>query len=175
MGARFRKAINLGPVRFTISKSGISYSVGTKGLRVTKTAAGRVRTTATIPGTGVSFVKEKSLSSNKKLSASNIKSSEPIREKRQEKGSSEPVSGERYEGPLPESLLCGEESLQEAARVVIGCGGASPVILQRKMGIGYSQSARLIDMLFERGIIGPYKIGEPREILFSPENNGGNI
>lgn len=58
MGLRFRKSKNFGPFRVTVSKSGISSSVGVKGFRVTKTAAGRVRTTASIPGTGISYVKE---------------------------------------------------------------------------------------------------------------------
>lgn len=60
MGIRFRKSKNIGPFRFTLSKSGISTSVGVKGFRVTKTASGRVRTTASIPGTGISYIKETS-------------------------------------------------------------------------------------------------------------------
>lgn len=58
MGLRFRKSKKIGPFRVTMSKSGISYSAGVKGFRVTKTASGRVRTTASIPGTGISYVKE---------------------------------------------------------------------------------------------------------------------
>lgn len=58
MGLRFRKSKKFGPVRITLSKTGISSSVGVKGFRVTKTASGRVRTTASIPGTGISYVKE---------------------------------------------------------------------------------------------------------------------
>jgi hypothetical protein len=38
----------------TFSKSGVSYSAGTKGYRVTRTASGRVQHTASIPGTGIS-------------------------------------------------------------------------------------------------------------------------
>jgi len=61
MGFRYRKSINLGGgARITISKSGIGYSWGRKGFRFTKTASGRTRTTAYIPGTGLSFVKESS-------------------------------------------------------------------------------------------------------------------
>lgn len=58
MGFRFRKSLNLGPLRINFSKSGIGYSVGNKFARVTKKANGGVRTTATIPGTGISHVKE---------------------------------------------------------------------------------------------------------------------
>lgn len=59
MGFRLRKSINLGHrVKVNLSKSGIGYSVGVPGLRITKTAKGHVRTTASIPGTGISYVSE---------------------------------------------------------------------------------------------------------------------
>ena len=51
MGMRFSKSINLGGgLRMNLSKSGVGFSAGTKGFRVTKTAKGRTRTTASIPG-----------------------------------------------------------------------------------------------------------------------------
>jgi hypothetical protein len=174
MGARFRKAINMGPFRLTFSKTGISYSVGAKGLRITKTASGRVRTTASIPGTGISYVKEKNIS-NKSIPDTMVKGKikTPVPAPSECRERPEPVISERYEGALPESVLNGEIILQEAARVVIGRGEASIEILQRELNVGYTQAARLIDTLFKLGIIGPYKIGEPRDILFSPEDNGG--
>lgn len=59
MGLRFRKSINLGGgFRINISKSGIGYSWGVKGFRVTKTAKGKIKTTTTIPGMGISYSKE---------------------------------------------------------------------------------------------------------------------
>ena len=57
MGLRYRKSINLGPLRINLSKSGVGYSVGVKGYRVTKKATGGYRTTASIPGTGIQYVK----------------------------------------------------------------------------------------------------------------------
>ena len=50
----YRKSAKLGGIRVTASKSGISYSAGVKGARVTKQANGRVKTTVSIPGTGIS-------------------------------------------------------------------------------------------------------------------------
>lgn len=70
MGFRFRKNINFGPFRLNLSKSGIGYSIGGKGFRVTKKAGGGHRTTASIPGTGISYVKD---SSKKKTSTSSHK------------------------------------------------------------------------------------------------------
>lgn len=58
MGFRFRKSKNLGPFRVTVSKSGVSTSFGGKGARITKTASGKVRTTLSVPGTGISYVTE---------------------------------------------------------------------------------------------------------------------
>lgn len=55
MGWRFRKSYNMGPFRVNLSKSGIGYSFGGKFFRVTKTASGQKRTTATLPGTGISY------------------------------------------------------------------------------------------------------------------------
>lgn len=65
MGFRFRKSVNVGGVRVNFSKSGVGYSVGTKGARITKTANGRTRTTAGIPGTGLSYVSETSSKSKR--------------------------------------------------------------------------------------------------------------
>ena len=58
MGLRFRKSIKMGPARINFSKSGIGYSVGGKGFRATKKAGGGYRATASIPGTGISYVKD---------------------------------------------------------------------------------------------------------------------
>lgn len=50
---QFRKSKKMGPLRVTASKSGVSYSTGVKGARITKGADGKVRGTVGIPGTGV--------------------------------------------------------------------------------------------------------------------------
>ncbi len=61
MGFRFRKSVNLGGgFKVNLNKSGVGYSWGTKGVRYTKTAAGKKRTTLSIPGTGISYVSEAS-------------------------------------------------------------------------------------------------------------------
>ena len=59
MGLRFHKRINLGMgFRINISKSGIGYSWGGPGYRVSHMPNGRVRKTYSIPGTGISYVEE---------------------------------------------------------------------------------------------------------------------
>ena len=72
MGFRFRKSINLGGgFRINLSKSGIGYSFGTKGFRVTKKAKGGTRYTASIPGTGISYVEETGKKSQSRSNAEN--------------------------------------------------------------------------------------------------------
>jgi len=54
---------------------------------------------------------------------------------------------------------------EEAREIVIEAKKASTSFLQRKLRIGYSRAARLIDMLEDRGIVGPADGSRPREIL----------
>lgn len=59
-----------------------------------------------------------------------------------------------------------EDDLYEDARVaVIEAGKASTSYLQRKLRVGYSRAARLMDLLEENGVIGPQDGSKPREIL----------
>lgn len=59
-----------------------------------------------------------------------------------------------------------EDDLYEDARTaVIEAGKASTSYLQRKLRIGYSRASRLIDLLEERGVVGPADGSSPREIL----------
>ena len=59
MGIRYRKSINLPfGFRVNLSKSGVGFSWGRKGIRITRTAKGKVRRTYSIPGAGISYVSE---------------------------------------------------------------------------------------------------------------------
>ena len=57
---RYRKSKNFGPFRINLSKSGVGWSVGGKGFRYTKKANGGSRTTTSIPGSGISWIKDSS-------------------------------------------------------------------------------------------------------------------
>ncbi len=54
---------------------------------------------------------------------------------------------------------------EEAREAVIAAGKASTSYLQRKLKLGYARAARLMDMLEERGVIGPGDGAKPREVL----------
>jgi DNA segregation ATPase FtsK/SpoIIIE, S-DNA-T family len=58
-----------------------------------------------------------------------------------------------------------DELYDEAARIVVSTGQASISYLQRKMRIGFSRAARLVDMMEAEGIVSPGTGGKPREVL----------
>ena len=73
---------------------------------------------------------------------------------------------------LPDDMLSGslndgndDEKYDEAKRVVVENGKASTSFLQRRMGLGYSRAARIIDMMEQRGVVGPADGAKPRAIL----------
>lgn len=64
-----------------------------------------------------------------------------------------------------------EEPLyNDMVEFVVTQGKASASLLQRRFKIGYNRAARAIDILEERGIVGPSNGSKPREVLFKVEN-----
>lgn len=66
----------------------------------------------------------------------------------------------------------GDELLPEAKETVMRAGKASASLLQRRLRVGYSRAARLLDILEEQGVIGPGDGAKPREVLIN--DNGTN-
>lgn len=58
-----------------------------------------------------------------------------------------------------------DDLYEESKEIVIAAGKASTSYLQRKLRIGYARAARLMDILEERGIIGPADGSKPREVI----------
>lgn len=56
---------------------------------------------------------------------------------------------------------------EEARELVIEAGRASTSYLQRRLRLGYARAARMMDMLEERGVVGPADGAKPREILIT--------
>ena len=86
--------------------------------------------------------------------------------------SSEPMAAASANGmPAPAGMTQSKEDqlYRRALEVLQATKRASTSHLQRRMGIGYNHAARLIDLLEERGVIGPAKGAGPREILLDPE------
>lgn len=59
----------------------------------------------------------------------------------------------------------------EIVDFVIKSGKTSASLLQRKYRLGYNRAARMIDLLEERGIVGPPNGSKPREVLVKYDNN----
>jgi len=71
-----------------------------------------------------------------------------------------------------------DELYEPAIEIVIREGRGSCSLLQRALGIGYGRAARLIDFMAEDGIVGEFKSGSAREVLYTWEEwealkNGG--
>ncbi len=68
--------------------------------------------------------------------------------------------------PALEEEFEDDEMLPEAMVVVRQAGKASASLLQRRLRIGYARSARLLDLMEERGIIGPADGAKPRDVYY---------
>lgn len=71
--------------------------------------------------------------------------------------------------------LAKDELYEDAVKAVLETRHASVSVLQRRFGLGYSRAARLIDMMEEEGIVGPYRGSKPREILVALPQKGENV
>jgi len=58
-----------------------------------------------------------------------------------------------------------EALVEQSIEVIRQTNRASVSILQRRLRIGYTRAARIMDLLEERGVVGPGKGAEPRDIL----------
>lgn len=55
--------------------------------------------------------------------------------------------------------------VEDAIQLISETGKASATMLQRKLGVGFARAARIMDMLEERGVVGPQEGAKPREVL----------
>jgi len=74
------------------------------------------------------------------------------------------IPQEEYDDPL----------YNEIVDYAINSGKISASLIQRKYRLGYNRAARIIDLLEERGIVGPQNGSKPREVLVKLENSNNN-
>lgn len=81
---------------------------------------------------------------------------------------------------IPDSHMAGENAPQEeyddplydqVVEFAVQTGKVSASLLQRRFKVGYNRAARIVDLLEERGIVGPQNGSKPREVLVKIENN----
>ncbi len=62
-----------------------------------------------------------------------------------------------------------DDLYDQAARIVVSSGQASISYLQRRLRIGFSRAARLVDMMEADGLVSSGTAGKPREVLVKPD------
>lgn len=62
-----------------------------------------------------------------------------------------------------------DELYNDAKEVVVSAGKASASLLQRRLKVGYARAARLLDILEEKGVVGPGDGAKPREVYIRPD------
>ena len=88
------------------------------------------------------------------------------------KSQAEPVYDEEILREQQKSIFVNgqkDEFYEQAVKVIMESGQASVSILQRRLRLGYTRAARIIDMMEQEGIIGPFEGSKPRKILIDRE------
>ena len=67
-----------------------------------------------------------------------------------------------------------DDLYEEAKQTVQEAGKASTSYIQRKLRVGYARAARLMDILEQKGVIGPADGAKPREVLIGRESSSSN-
>ncbi len=74
------------------------------------------------------------------------------------------ASLEEVDNSLPEGSADQDERFEDAVRVIVETGQASVSMLQRRMRLGYTRAARIVDQMEVAGIVGPSEGSRPRQI-----------
>ena len=85
---------------------------------------------------------------------------ENVQEKERKSGSSSPAA----DAPEDEGT---DELLPAAVEVILETGQASVSMLQRRLKLGYSRAARLVDQMEQKGYVGPFEGSKPRQLLIT--------
>ncbi|MBP7216087.1 MAG: DNA translocase FtsK [Candidatus Omnitrophica bacterium] len=88
------------------------------------------------------------------------------------KEQAEPVYNEEILKEQDKSTLASgekDELYDQAVKIIIESNQASVSILQRRLRLGYTRAARIIDMMEQDGLVGPYEGSKPRKLLVDRE------
>ncbi|CAM3253359.1 FtsK/SpoIIIE family DNA translocase [Rhodothermus bifroesti] len=79
------------------------------------------------------------------------------------------VEETRSDEPAPDENETHDELFEEAARIIVRSQQGSVSLLQRRLSIGYTRAARIIDQLEAAGIVGPFEGSKARRVLVQSE------
>ncbi|HKK46510.1 MAG TPA: DNA translocase FtsK 4TM domain-containing protein [Balneolaceae bacterium] len=79
------------------------------------------------------------------------------------------LQDESTSGDIPDPLDDIDELFEAAAKVIVLHQQGSVSLLQRKLKIGYNRAGRIIDQLFNAGVVGPYQGSTARDVLVDDE------
>lgn len=82
----------------------------------------------------------------------------------------EPGDDEQNGSEVTGDLSLDDPLLEEARRVVVTYQRGSASLLQRRLKVGYTRAARLLEMLEQTGVVGPYCGSKAREVLQKPDS-----
>ena len=109
----------------------------------------------------IQFIKQQSSEA-----AANSEIEEYMTKAAQDKPSGDKGKAEKDE----DSAMAGfDDMLPQAAEVVLETKSCSVSMLQRRLKLGYSRAARIVDQMEELGIVGPYEGAKPRQVVVDRE------
>lgn len=109
----------------------------------------------------INFVKEQGLANYSKEIQDEIERNADKDSKKGEAQQSEPAGAGRSDDT--------DEMFSAAVEVILESGQASVSMLQRRLKLGYSRAARLVDQMEDKGIVGPFEGSKPRALLITRE------
>lgn len=86
-----------------------------------------------------------------------------------------PSLNDKKKGGGDDKLLDLDDAFQDAARIIVRTKQASVSMLQRRLKLGYSRAARVMDQLEAAGVVGPSEGSKTREVLIDDEEQLENV
>ena len=86
-------------------------------------------------------------------------------EKKKGRGGDE--SGDDYDVDDRDAILASDDAMFPAIEVAVDANMISTSLLQRKLSLGYSRAARIVDKLEKIGVVGPFEGSKPRKVLIT--------